>query len=286
MILLPLPDRPWQRLGADLFELKGVTYLLVVDYYSRYPEVIKLTSLTSKSVITALRSIFSRHGIPEVLTSDNGPQFDSQEFQQFAQSYGFQHTTSSPHYPQGNGLAERTVKTVKSLFNKEDDHNLALLSYRATPFPWCGLSPSQLLMGRQPRTTLPQTESQLTPQWSFLTSFRPRDEDFLEKQKQTYDKRHRARSHSGLPNGTQVWIKTNTKNIRGSILLTADTPRSYWVNTPSGKLRRNHRHLTTIPDPAPIHCHIPDTSVPDIKSPTMTRSTTNTEIRSPERFHF
>ena len=97
---------PWQRVGSDLFQLHRHTYLLVVDYYSRYPEVIKLTSTTSQSIITSLSSIFARHGIPEELISDNGPQYSSQDFEDFAKRYGFQHTTSSPHYPQGNGLAE------------------------------------------------------------------------------------------------------------------------------------------------------------------------------------
>ena len=66
----------------------------------------------------------------------------------FASSYGFNHVTSSPHYPQSNGLAEWTVKTVKGLLEQSTDQHLALLTYRATPFPWCGLSPAELLMGK------------------------------------------------------------------------------------------------------------------------------------------
>ena len=100
----PLPKYPWERVAADLFQLNNSTYLLVVDYFSRYPEVIKLNSTTSKAVISSLKSIFSRHGVPSVLLSDNGPQFDSSEMKQFANTYAFQHITSSPHYPQSNGL--------------------------------------------------------------------------------------------------------------------------------------------------------------------------------------
>ena len=73
----PLPTQFGEKVGSDLFELAGITYLLVVDYFSRYPEVIKLTSTTSKSIITALKSIFSRYGVPQVLMSDNRPQYDS-----------------------------------------------------------------------------------------------------------------------------------------------------------------------------------------------------------------
>ena len=82
----PLPDYPWQMVGSDLFEMSGEHYLLVVDYFSRFPEIAKLTSTTSAAVITSLKSIFARHGIPEVLRSDNGPQYASQQFSTFAES--------------------------------------------------------------------------------------------------------------------------------------------------------------------------------------------------------
>ena len=68
-----LPEYPWQKVASDLFHYKGKTYLLCVDYFSRYPEVVKLNSTTSKGVIEALKSIFARHGTPETLISDNGP---------------------------------------------------------------------------------------------------------------------------------------------------------------------------------------------------------------------
>ena len=119
--------------GTDLFELWGKQYLLVVDYLSRYSEISRLESTDSESVILHLKSIFARHGIPETVRSDNGPQFASDAFKKFAQSYGFNHDTSSPKYPQSNGTAERMIQTVKSLLKKSVDPYLALLSYRTTP---------------------------------------------------------------------------------------------------------------------------------------------------------
>lgn len=107
--------------------------MLVVNYYSRFPEVISLTLTTSTSVIAAVKSTFARFGIPDVLVSDNGPQFSSRQFAEFAQSYGFQHVTSSPRYPQANGEAERMVRTIKELFYKSRDPHMALLVYRDTP---------------------------------------------------------------------------------------------------------------------------------------------------------
>ena len=114
MISSKLPKHPWEKIATDLFELNKQTYLLTVDYYSRYPEVIKLNSTTSTSVITAMKSVFSRNGIPNTVISDNGPQYDSVEMKQFASSYRFNHITSSPYYPQSNGLAKCMVKTIKT----------------------------------------------------------------------------------------------------------------------------------------------------------------------------
>ena len=91
-----LPTYPWQKVGTDLFVLNGDTYLLISDYFSRFPEVIKLNTVTSQSVIFALKSVFSRYGIPEELVSDNGPQYASQEFSTFSKEYNFHQTTSRP----------------------------------------------------------------------------------------------------------------------------------------------------------------------------------------------
>ena len=79
-----LPERPWQKVGSDLFTLNHDNYLLVVDYYSRYVEIAKLTPTRSQDVIVHLKSIWSRHGVPENFFSDNGPQYSSQQFKDFA----------------------------------------------------------------------------------------------------------------------------------------------------------------------------------------------------------
>ena len=75
-----LPEYPWQVVGTDLFEKDG---LLTVDYFSRYPEMTRLTITTSAAVIASMKAVFARHGIPEVVRSDNGPQYSSHEFAMF-----------------------------------------------------------------------------------------------------------------------------------------------------------------------------------------------------------
>lgn len=130
MIPTDTPDYPWQNVGTDLFQLKGDTYLLVVDYFSRYPEIKKIASKTSLNIISALKPFFARFGIPETVLSDNGPQYASHEFQEFSEAYDFNHVTISPLFPQSNGQAERTVQTVKRLLKESPDPDMALLTKR------------------------------------------------------------------------------------------------------------------------------------------------------------
>ena len=230
--------------GVDLFELNKVNYVLLVDYFSRYPEVVKLSTTTSNAVISVMKSIFARHGVPEVVRSDNGPQFSAEEFTKFSSSFGFQHVTSSPRYPQSNGQVERMVQTVKRMIQKSQDPYLAVMSYRATPHPWCNLSPAELLMGRRIRTTIPQTKELLTPKWSYLAKFCEDNKKFKESQKRNFDRRHGVKDHGDL-NDADVWVTSET---RGRVVSRATNPRSYVVETPTGELQRNSTHLNVIPE--------------------------------------
>ena len=89
MIVSQPPDYPWQKVGSDLFELNGQKYMLLVDYFSRFLEVTKLSSTTSVAIIHVLKTTFSRYGIPEVLITDDGPQYTSSEMKEFSNRYGF-----------------------------------------------------------------------------------------------------------------------------------------------------------------------------------------------------
>ena len=152
-------------MAADLCELNGRTLLVVCDYYSNYVEVARVT--TSKSIIKELKQIFARFGIPDVLVTDNGPQFASSEFTVFTRNWGFEHSTSSSTYPQSNGKAENAVKTIKRLFKKCKESGqsefLALLNWRNTPTEGIGTSPAQRLMGRRCKTLLPMASTLLKP---------------------------------------------------------------------------------------------------------------------------
>ena len=280
-----LPKYPWQVVGTDLFELNKSNYLLAVDYFSRYPEIVKLSSTTSSGIITGLKSIFARHGVPEVLKSDNGPQYSSAEFKSFTSSYGIQHVTSSPKFPQSNGEAERCVQTVKNLLKKSDDPYAALLSYRATSLTWCEHSPAELSMGRRLRTSVPQAERMLVPQWTYLPRVRELHESYKRKQKENYDTRYRTRDLPMIPDNTAVWITTEEEPVRGTIVSPADRPRSYVVDTPTGRLQRNRSQLRVLPtEVANGNSETPSnttTNVPPKRI--MTRTQTGTTILPPDR---
>ena len=237
MIPSAVPEGPWKTLGTDLFYLKGRTYLLVVDYFSRNVEVSPLlTSQKSSEAIRALKSIFARHGIPEILRSDNGPQFACTEFDQFSKEFAFTHITSSPKLPQANGEAERAVQTV----------NNALMSYRATPLE-NGYSPAEMLFGRKIRTTVPVSSDQLKPRsWPDVEKMREHEQKSKLSQMHRYNARYRCTDLPERKVGESAWV-VNQKTP--AVVTKKDTtPRSYTVNTEAGTtIRRNRRHLVSMP---------------------------------------
>jgi hypothetical protein len=158
MIASELPDRPSSRLAADLFQYKGEHYLLTVDYFSKWPEIDKIDEFSSSNVICYFKKQSSVFGYNK-LTTDNGPQFASGEFAKFAKEYGFIHITTSPHFPQANGQAERFVQTVKNLIKKSKDPYKALLDYRNTLLERIELSRAQLQIGRRLKSSLPTSSA-------------------------------------------------------------------------------------------------------------------------------
>ena len=119
------PERPWSRLHVDYAgPLFGHMFLVLVDVYSKWMEVKMVKNVTSSTTITALRSIFAAHGIPELLFSVNGSVFTSAEFKNSTQHNGIRHATFAPYHPVTNGLAERAVQTFKSFLIKTPNGTL------------------------------------------------------------------------------------------------------------------------------------------------------------------
>ena len=160
-----VPPHPWHTLGSDLFYFHRIDFLVVVDYFSKYLIVRKIPNSTSSAVIKELGMIFSEFGNPLVFRSDNGPCYSSQEFKFFMQNWLVEHRTSSPHYPQSNGLAESMVKVSKNLIEKSIKQDLPwnklLLDYRCTPISSEIPSPAEILFGRKFRSSISILPSQV-----------------------------------------------------------------------------------------------------------------------------
>lgn len=166
-----LPERPWQIIAADFFSLDSTEYLLIVDVYSKFPELIKFKTTTSDYVINHFKSIFARYGKPDILYSDNGPQFVNEKFQNFLENWEVIHRTSSPRFPQSNGFIERQVQTIKKTVKKalydNKDVYLTMLEYRNTPLGNNLPSPAQLLFGRRLKGHVPISKKMLVPEYNF-----------------------------------------------------------------------------------------------------------------------
>ena len=94
--------------------------MVMTDMYSKMCFVQKLSSVgaTPTAIISKMKEIFAEHGVPDILRSDNGPQYSSTAFTEFGEELEFHHTTSSPHYPASNEFAESMVKIIKTAFTK------------------------------------------------------------------------------------------------------------------------------------------------------------------------
>ena len=151
LICSPVSVLPWQQVACDIFTWHGASYLLVVDYHNHFFETDLLSELTTAEVILKLKLHFACHGIPQVMMSNNGRQFVSQEFKRFARDWGFELKTSSPIYPQSNGLVEKTIQTCKSIMTKASENGLdpylGILEYCNTPVDSLAAL-SQMLMSR------------------------------------------------------------------------------------------------------------------------------------------
>ena len=225
----PVPDRPWQRVATDLFTFENRNYFVLVDYYSNFIELDYLADTSSQTVIHKLKMHFARHGVPDYVVSDNGPQYTSSEFRRFATTWKFKHVTTSPHYPQANGMAESAVKTCKTIMKK------ALLS---------GILPCQRLFGRRTKTLLPFSESLLKTDQTVS--------DLLKKDrvKQAKHFDQHTKQLSELRSGDMVRMKLPGKTQWSHAVVSSKiAPRSYKVEVNGRFYRRNRTQLRSTKEP-------------------------------------
>ncbi|XP_043219275.1 uncharacterized protein K02A2.6-like [Amphibalanus amphitrite] len=197
---IPLPDGPWQRLMVDVIgPMRGPSSerygIVLVDMYSRWPEVALCQDATADSICQFLETVFAREGVPLELLSDNGPAFRSGRLAEFLGRMGVKQTFSSPYSPQTNGMVERLNRTVKEAIQsarlaREPRSTFVrkfLGEYRVTVHPATGVSPFVLMRGREARTILDVTPSDVTP------SGRAAEDRAVRQHHQSYQETYRAR---------------------------------------------------------------------------------------------
>ena len=245
-----IPTSPWTKLATDLFSLHGEEYLVITDYYSKYPIVNRLNNTKSETVAKAVSATFSLFGPPQIILSDNGPQYTGEPFQSMCEKWVINRITASPRYPRSNGLAERTVRTVKTLLTKckksKQDIQLALLQLRATPIDSKLPLPAEILFGRPIRTTLPSFHNTLghAPEETFPT---------LQDKRVQIKASHDRTAGPSLPPLVVVGQRVRVQHPEGKHWEPAEITeicknRSYVVETTSGsQLRRNRSHIREMP---------------------------------------
>ena len=279
MIAHKIPDGPFRKVAMDIMSFKGRDYLVVVDYYSKYPELALLENKTSECVISHVKSISARHGIPEEIVADNQP-FGSYNFRQFAENWGITVTTSSPTYAQSNGQAERAVQTLKSLLKKADEEGrdpyIAMLEYRNTPISGLRYVPAQLAMSRLLRSKLPTTKAVLEPR---VVNAKQDLTDRQTRFKQDYD--HGATSLKPLKPGDVVRVQRKWGWDPAIVQRTHESPRSYVIQHEGGELRRNRRHLRRTREQPPLI--LPQMDDPDAREGNALQMPVPPDVPSPRR---
>ena len=215
----PLPETPWSEVAVDFVGPfpTGEYLLVVIDEYSRYPEVEVITSTSARSTIPKLDAIFARQGVPDVLKSDNGPPFNGEEFAKFAKHLGFKHRKITPYWPRANGEAERFMKTIQKAIRaaRVEGQNWKqamfqfLRQYRATPHSTINISPSEALNNRKLKIPLPDPKP--TNNFQNDEEIWTQDERKKSKMKSYGDKHHRAKE-STIQIGDTVLLRQPKQN--------------------------------------------------------------------------
>ncbi|XP_037504900.1 uncharacterized protein K02A2.6-like [Rhipicephalus sanguineus] len=155
------PERLWSRIHLDFAgPINGVIFLVVVDAFSNWAEVEMMTSARAPVVIERLRKMFATYGLPDLIVSDNGEVFTSEEMQSFLKINGIQSMYTAPYHPSSNGRAECMVRELKCALKKQSQGTLAckvsrfLFKQHSTPHSETGKAPAELMLGWNLRSSL------------------------------------------------------------------------------------------------------------------------------------
>nr|XP_055046280.1 LOW QUALITY PROTEIN: uncharacterized protein K02A2.6-like [Misgurnus anguillicaudatus] len=231
------PDKPWSRVHVDFAgPFMGRMFLVLVDAHSKWIEAHVLKNITAVVTIDVLRQVFSVHGLPDMLVTDNGPTFTGELFQTFMKRNGIRHVRTAPFHPASNGLAERAVQTLKQGLKRMSgdsvETNLCrfLFQYRITPQTTTGQTPAEMLLGRKPKSLLDLLHPDV----------RGRVRAQQEKQKFRHDQHAKDRS---FQEGEAVFIKNFGRGQKwlSGVVLENSGPQSVIVKVSDGRCMRRHK---------------------------------------------
>ncbi len=265
-----LPTRPWEKLGTDIFEFSGSKYLMIVDYFSRFPVIRRLGNMTASTISDHFTSVFAEYGLPSVIQADFGSQYISEEFKARCNESGITFLFSSPYHHQTNSLAEKTVGICKTLWKKaiENKHcpYTAIWMHRVTPLGDQLPSPHELLFGRKPKLLLPSSKGT-------LQSSHPHNDEHQEANKRRQERQSMFYNRKAGPD-KKALNAINRIWQPGKVLSHPNPqrePRTYIVEIKNKLYQRTREHLrphcvskeeappvrhessTPIGDPAPFH---------------------------------
>ena len=210
MVVRDTPEEVWHHLAADfkgpiIGNGKAYYFHVVIDTFSRWPEVAVVSSTAFDKLQPSLEKIWATHGRPDSITHNNGPPYDSRDWRKYAMQVGFIRKPCSPEHPEGNGIAERfmavIVKTVHAAMAEKKDPKLEierrLMQYRNTPHPSTGKKPSELMFNRMVHTRLPTVRKPISTK--AVQEAREKDQQERLKRKEVRDKRKTAQERLVKP---------------------------------------------------------------------------------------
>ena len=249
----PLPPTPWHTVNMDFcgpFPM-GEYLFVIIDAYSRFPEVEIVSSTSAATVIPKLNRVFSVHGMPYIVRSDNGPPFNSEAIKQYMVDNGIEHRKVTPLWPQANSEAESFMRPLtKAIRSANVEGKLwkkhlyeFLLNYRTTPHTTTGFSPAELLFNRKVRNKLPHMANENSRKKTYIeATVQTNDDKAKEKMKQHADRRSRAKP-AELTIGDKVLVKQRKSNK----LTTRFDPNPFMVVRLKGTMvtaSRNGKYIT------------------------------------------
>ncbi|XP_028412374.1 uncharacterized protein K02A2.6-like [Dendronephthya gigantea] len=213
----PIPKRRWQYVSTDLFSVKNDTYVVVVDNLTKYWDIEELEETSAQNTVLQTKKIFSRHGVPEFVISDNGPQYTR------------------------NGVAEAAVKQAKRILKMSSDPWLAVLEMRNTPDELA--SPNEKLMSRRTRTTLPIKPELLEPVIISTKTIVKATVKKKQQNKRYYDKVSKPLPPLVVGENIRTKIKPSSHPWSSGTVVGKHNDRSYIVEANGKQYRRDRLHI-------------------------------------------